>query len=81
MSEEAKPLTREEVEAMSHADLAKVKTKRRIAASLPSAAEEGEPEELAAEEEPITPTARMTRSIEETERKRQEREANSARGC
>lgn len=34
--DKVKPITRAELEGMSHGDLAKVKTKRRILAALPS---------------------------------------------
>jgi hypothetical protein len=58
-----KPITREELEGMGHKDLAKVKTKRRIAASLPTAADveaESKPEKPKTKEN-LSPRERMER--------------------
>ena len=54
-----KPITREELAGMSHKELASVKTKRRLMASIPEAP--AKPEKPAADDETLTPRQRMER--------------------
>jgi hypothetical protein len=58
-----KLITREEVEALGHKDLAKVATKRRILASLPTAEEAAaaEVDDDAGDDEDLTPRQRIAR--------------------
>jgi hypothetical protein len=66
-----KPITREEVEALGHEDLAKVATKRRILASLPTAeqaaAAAGAEDDAGDDDENLTPRGRMSRGIAKEE--------------
>jgi hypothetical protein len=54
------PITRAELEGMSHQELAKVATKKRILAALPA---EDVGDEDAGDEEGLTPHERMRRAI------------------
>jgi hypothetical protein len=78
---EPKRLTREEVETMPHGELASVKTKKRLLASLPSAEEEAKAlakaDERTDADEDLSPRERLRRGIERTEREREEKEAGN----
>jgi hypothetical protein len=68
-----KPITREELEGMSHKELAKVGTKKRILASLPGAeasggSEQDDDDQAAAEN--LTPRQRMMRGHDKLDRAR-----------
>jgi hypothetical protein len=74
-----KPITREELEGMSHKDLAKVGTKRRLLASLPSSEEpsgDGGADEGA--DETLTPAQRMARGHERADQARATRRAETS---
>jgi hypothetical protein len=69
-----KPITREELEGMSHKQLAKVATKRRLMASLPSAEDaDGDAEDRQAEAENLTPRQRIERGHAQRDRAREAR--------
>jgi hypothetical protein len=73
-----KPLTREDVKAMPHSELASVKTKRRLLASLPSASD-AKAETAKAEEadENLSPKRRIERGVKKAEEARVASEGGS----
>jgi hypothetical protein len=80
--EKPKPITREEVEALGHKDLAKVATKRRILASLPTAEEAGaaEVDDDDAGDEDLTPRQRIARGHAKADAERDAGDALTPRG-
>lgn len=67
--EKPKKLTREDIETMPHSELASVKTKRRLLASLPSAADEqAESDQGAEDDETLSPRERISRGIAKDEK-------------
>lgn len=74
----AKPLTREELEAMPHSELASVRTKRRLLEFWPSAADDGDQaDKRTDDDEDLTPRQLMRKGIAQSERARKEKEAGN----
>lgn len=74
-TKKAKPITRGELAGLSHAELATVKTKRRIMASLPSEPAAAKPKPKASEET-LSPRQRIERGYEKADQARLKGDAN-----